>query len=242
MHPQSTPRQQFVRVCECGCGQPTLLARQTDPAKGWVHNQPLRFLLNHHQVKMRGQRGPSYKGFKRTHAGYILRLVPEHPYASKRGYVAEHRLVMEQHLGRYLEPHELVHHRNEITNDNRLENLEVMSHAEHMRYHKAKRPTLPRAIAARPGAWSNDYDECVACHTTEHPYGGRGYCKPCYYLQIRRSQVLKHPIGKWAWRHDACVECGTTERKHAGNGRCTRCQSRHGGRLRSQRKKLQVSA
>lgn len=58
--------------------------------------------------------------------GYVLVRAPEgHPKARHYGNILEHRLVMEQHLGRYLRDDENVHHKNADRKDNRIENLEL---------------------------------------------------------------------------------------------------------------------
>lgn len=66
---------------------------------------------------------------KVTDAGYIPVHLPRHPYATKKGRILEHRLIMENHLGRFLEKWEKIHHRNGIKTDNRIENLEIVTHA-----------------------------------------------------------------------------------------------------------------
>lgn len=50
-----------------------------------------------------------------------------HPNATHKGVIPEHRLVMSNHIGRPLLPHENVHHINGDRKDNRLENLELWS-------------------------------------------------------------------------------------------------------------------
>lgn len=68
--------------------------------------------------------------------GYALLYVPDHPNARKYvKYILEHRLVMERHLGRFLRPEEVVHHRNKNKQDNRIENLALFSeNSEHLRH------------------------------------------------------------------------------------------------------------
>src|SRR5688572_7077473 len=49
--------------------------------------------------------------------------------------VKEHRVVMEQHLGRILSPEEIVHHRDEVRTNNTISNLEITTHVEHAKHH-----------------------------------------------------------------------------------------------------------
>jgi hypothetical protein len=75
-------------------------------------------------------------GRKRTPSGYVTLCIKTHPNSDVvHGYIFEHRIVMEMKLGRYLLPNEIVHHKNHIKHDNRLENLEVMESAEHTIMH-----------------------------------------------------------------------------------------------------------
>ena len=62
--------------------------------------------------------GDSTRWHKNKH-GYVVRK-----RADKR-WENQHRVVMEEHLGRHLAKHENVHHINGVRDDNRIENLEL---------------------------------------------------------------------------------------------------------------------
>lgn len=100
----------------------------------------------------RGERASRWKGGKSRHTrGYVFLLKHDHPAASLNGYVYEHRLVMEEHLGRLLSSEEIVHHRNGDVTDNRIENLWLFaSHKEHGKYHAAlRRAPLLRKVSVK---------------------------------------------------------------------------------------------
>lgn len=100
---------------------------------------------------MKGEKNPMYgkrkdrarqwKGGRKIRAdGYVLVVAPDdHPFpadhkASGLKYILEHRYVMEQHLGRYLLPEEVVHHIDGNPSNNAIENLQLFANqSEHIR-------------------------------------------------------------------------------------------------------------
>lgn len=95
-----------------------------------------------------GEKHQNWKGGKYNQgSGYIRVWSPNHPNKDSKGYVYEHRLLMEQMLGRYLKPGEIVHHINGIKDDNREKNLQLMlSNKEHFKNTRrgVKRPDLAK--------------------------------------------------------------------------------------------------
>lgn len=84
-----------------------------------------------HSKDQRGKPTRRFDKIKRK--GYWFIYMPNRKGCNKQGYFAEHRLVMEEHLGRSLKKGEIVHHINHDITDNRIENLKLFfSFREHI--------------------------------------------------------------------------------------------------------------
>jgi hypothetical protein len=73
-------------------------------------------------------------------AGYVkVRVGKSHPLADPNGYAYEHLIVWVSAGNSRPSDGEILHHINGTRTDNRIENLEVLTRAEHNRLHNAVR-------------------------------------------------------------------------------------------------------
>src|SRR5580765_7294467 len=128
-----------IKLCECGCGQPTRFYR----------GRYNRYILRHSNrgMKMKwnrkGENNPNYNGGTFIKNNYLCVKKPNHPFCDTQGYVKQHRLIYEHYLY-ILTDEEIfipktydVHHIIPVKQGgiNALINLELLTHSEHFRLH-----------------------------------------------------------------------------------------------------------
>jgi hypothetical protein len=143
--------------CECGCGQKTNLARQTNKKWGHVKGEPVRFIRGH-----QGNLNKYRSGKAKHNCGYEMILVKGHPRADNRGYVPKSILVIEEVMGKYLHPNSIPHHIDlNKTNDNK-NNLVV---CEDRDYHNL----LHRRLKALRECGHATWRKCSFCKQYDDP-------------------------------------------------------------------------
>lgn len=118
------------KYCSNKCKPPTYGRR------GKTHSLEVRQKMSKAHTIRKGENHPSWKGGKRiSNHGYIHIYSPCHPSCNANNCIAEHRLVIEKQIGRYLDPEEVVHHRGK-KDDNRPHMLMAfINNAVHTRFH-----------------------------------------------------------------------------------------------------------
>lgn len=145
-------------------------------------------------------------------AGYPYVMLNEN---GKTKFVREHRHIMELFLGRKLMRDEHVHHINGVKDDNRIQNLQVLTAKEHLRLHYKQAPELhirrtqkstlkikekwKKIMSER---WSPQYDSCSRCGLTTSPHQGLGKCEKCYMVDYMKKLKEANLIEK------SCASCG----------------------------------
>ena len=124
-------------LCQCGCGQQTKVAPQSDMRKGWVKGMPMRFMA-HHEQRLRRSSRPHY---------------PNTTVANRQ--VTVHQLRAERALGKRLPKGAECHHLDGSMNaDAPL--VICQDHAYHMLLHR-------RARIIKAGGNPNTDELCGRC-------------------------------------------------------------------------------
>ena len=166
------------RLCRCGCGLPVEKIYQGARFKGYA-----RFAKDCPTAEQRKHAKNPSKGHKKeTHHKWKPDGTRRLQHIGKGLYywfikvdgkwVGEHRHIMQKILGVPLPKNKHVHHKDHNTLNNSLDNLCVLSIAEHTKHHFAP-------FHEPLKTWTKNDECCIDCGTTERPHAGKGRCGPC---------------------------------------------------------------
>jgi len=85
-----------------------------------------------------GQKAHNKKGFwikKTKTTSYKILFKPDYSNCDRKGYIPEHRFIMEKYLGRCLHENEEIHHIDYDGLNNDIDNLQLATKDEHKRIH-----------------------------------------------------------------------------------------------------------
>ena len=147
--------------------------------------KPARFAIGHN---FKGKNNPTWGGGEWIdNYGYIRVKAPEnHPYKYPDGSIKKHRLIMEQHLGRYLQPKEHIHHKDNNRLNNNISNLEIVNRSQHSKITASNNPRCQKIdMSGRI---------CLVCKSDKtNPSSSNG-----------QPHWMKHPITKEKWTCEKC--------------------------------------
>lgn len=120
--------------------------------------------------------------------GYAIVYQPNWPsswkYGKNKGWMMEHKFVIESHIGRMLDSCELIHHKNHVRSDNRIDNLELTNRRAHAILH------------AKENGKQIGHKKCILCGNELYLSSGAvreaKYCIDCF-RKIKESHHKAYP-------------------------------------------------
>src|SRR3990167_9345289 len=90
-------------ACKClGCGVD--FSKRPCEVTDYCGHRCANKAIANKRIYLKGEKHHNWKGGRnKDSSGYVNIYQPYHPNADKRGYVLEHRLITEKHIGRFLD-------------------------------------------------------------------------------------------------------------------------------------------
>ncbi len=134
-------KDEYVKMCECGCGKAAPIAKGDDNRRGQTKGQQLRFVNGHNQRGMTGAKSNRWSGGRSiTTDGRYKVHKPEHQRAGSNGYVYQSILIAEKAFGKSIPIGARVHHVDSNEGNDKNNNLVICeSCAYHLFLHQRKR-------------------------------------------------------------------------------------------------------
>jgi hypothetical protein len=170
----------LIKCLNCGI--------EFSPKQAFRKDRPQRFCSNNCSVKYRsGSRHPRFKNGCVYKGRHFIRL-PGPDGTSKQVRAA--RFIMEQHLGRPLLSTEHIHHIDGNSLNDCLDNLVILSNADHSRAHASFRNDTHKECA-KCGIIKerSEFSKRVAYLTHHDPH--KAYCKTCMVILTSPYQHKK---------------------------------------------------